>query len=274
MLQQLDKSLVSSLRVIVILTACLLLIGCASQRPVEVIDSAKQKKSARQTHSVIKGETLYSIAWRYGVDYRELADFNGITPPYTIHSGQKIRIDLNALSPKKNTKNNNSASLPKARSKSPKNAVVTKRPEKIRSENKTEAVDLASNNSLSQGTPKWQWPASGKLIARFQGETGLNKGIDIGANLGESVLAAASGQVVYAGTGLRGYGKLLIIKHNDIFLSAYAHNSELLVKEGDLVKVGQRIADMGSSGTNRVKLHFEIRSEGKPVDPLKYLPKR
>lgn len=112
------------------------------------------------------------------------------------------------------------------------------------------------------------------MIAPFEGDSGVNKGIDLGGKLGESVLAAASGQVVYAGSGLRGYGKLLIIKHNDIFLSAYAHNDHILVKEGDLVKAGQKIADMGSSGTDRVKLHFEIRSDGKPVDPLKLLPKR
>ena len=112
------------------------------------------------------------------------------------------------------------------------------------------------------------------MIAPFQGDSGLNKGIDLGGKLGEPVLAAASGRVVYAGSGLSGYGKLLIIKHSEIFLSAYAHNNELLVKEGDFIKGGQRIADMGSSGTDRVKLHFEIRSEGSPVDPLNYLPKR
>lgn len=112
------------------------------------------------------------------------------------------------------------------------------------------------------------------MIAPFQGDSGLNKGIDLSGKLGEPVLAAASGRVVYAGSGLSGYGKLLIIKHNETFLSAYAHNDEISVKEGDLVKGGQRIADMGSSGTDRVKLHFEIRSEGSPVDPLKYLPKR
>jgi lipoprotein NlpD len=111
-------------------------------------------------------------------------------------------------------------------------------------------------------------------LSSFQGNNGLNKGIDLGGKLGEPVLAAASGQVVYSGSGLRGYGKLLIIKHNETFLSAYAHNDRLLVKEGDLVKVGQRIADMGSSGTDRVKLHFEIRRDGTPVDPLKFLPRR
>ena len=111
-------------------------------------------------------------------------------------------------------------------------------------------------------------------MSSFQGSNALNKGIDLGGKLGEPVLAAADGQVVYSGSGLRGYGKLLIVKHNETFLSAYAHNDRLLVKEGDFVKAGQRIADMGSSGTDRVKLHFEIRRDGTPVDPLKFLPRR
>jgi lipoprotein NlpD len=140
---------------------------------------------------------------------------------------------------------------------------------------KTPANRLVSAaGNTAQNLPLWQWPASGKVSGLFQGESGLNKGIDLDGKLGEPVLAAASGRVVYAGSGLNGYGKLLIIKHNDTFLSAYAHNNQLSVKEGDVVKAGQRIADMGSSGTDSVKLHFEIRSGGSPVDPLKYLPKR
>jgi lipoprotein NlpD len=121
---------------------------------------------------------------------------------------------------------------------------------------------------------EWRWPASGRVLVPFNGNNGLNKGIDIDGNLGQPVLAAAAGEVVYAGSGLRGYGKLLIIKHNQNYLSAYAHNQRLLVQEGDVVKMGQRVADMGSSGTDRVKLHFEIRRDGTPVDPMRYLPRR
>ena len=119
----------------------------------------------------------------------------------------------------------------------------------------------------------WSWPARGTLLARFQSNGSLNKGIDIAGQLGEPVKAAADGAVVYAGRGLIGYGDMIIIKHDETFLSAYAHNSRLLVKEGDQVKVGQVIAEMGSSGTDRVKLHFEIRHKGQPVDPLTYLPR-
>ena len=120
----------------------------------------------------------------------------------------------------------------------------------------------------------WQWPARGKILQSFSSSSGKNKGIDIAGKLGETVKAAASGSVVYAGSGLLGYGRLVIIKHNEQFLSAYAHNRVLTVKEGDKVKGGQKIAEIGSSGTTSTKLHFEIRSNGKPVDPVRYLPRR
>jgi lipoprotein NlpD len=117
----------------------------------------------------------------------------------------------------------------------------------------------------------WQWPATGKLVTGFSDTANL-KGIDIAGKAGQPVLASAAGKVVYAGTGLRGYGKLVIVKHNTTFLSAYAHNSEILVKEGQQVTRGQKIAEMGNTDSDQVKLHFEIRQLGKPVDPLKYLP--
>ncbi len=120
----------------------------------------------------------------------------------------------------------------------------------------------------------WQWPASGKLIGRFSGGAQPHKGIDLDGRAGDPVRAANSGVVVYAGSGVRGYGNLLIVKHDDVYLSAYAHNSKLLVKEGDVVKAGQTIAQIGDSGTDRVKLHFEVRRKGTPVDPVKVLPRR
>lgn len=120
----------------------------------------------------------------------------------------------------------------------------------------------------------WNWPASGPVIERFSITGTVNKGIDLAGRKGEPVLATADGKVVYSGTGLVGYGNLVIIKHNDVYLSAYGHNSRLLVNEGQWVKAGQKIAEIGSTGTNRDKLHFEIRRHGKPVDPLQYLPKR
>ncbi len=120
----------------------------------------------------------------------------------------------------------------------------------------------------------WVWPAKGRLTSGFKANGGLNKGIDLKGKLGEPVIAAAAGRVVYSGEGLRGYGKLVIVKHSDKYLSAYAHNRKLLVKEGNNVRKGQKIAEMGSTGTDSVKLHFEIRYDGKPINPLKHLPKR
>ena len=128
--------------------------------------------------------------------------------------------------------------------------------------------------AVQRSATGWAWPASGAIIGRFSSNGSLNKGIDIAGELGQPVLAASGGSVVYAGSGLRGYGELVIIKHSDTYVSAYGHNRRLLVREGQQVKVGQQIAEMGSTGTDRVKLHFEIRRQGKPVDPMQYLPRR
>lgn len=120
----------------------------------------------------------------------------------------------------------------------------------------------------------WRWPARGPVIEGYSVSGTINKGIDLAGRKGEPVLAAADGKVVYSGTGLVGYGNLIILKHNGTYLSAYGHNSKLLVREGQWAKAGQKIAEIGSTGTNRDKLHFEIRRNGKPVNPLQYLPKR
>jgi lipoprotein NlpD len=267
MVMQLRKISDASLRVFGMLTILCLMVGCSSHPVATVDERSNQHLYKGKVHSVKAGDTLFSIAWRYGVDYKKLAEFNGIRPPYTIYPAQKIRVDLRAAKGQNKNLGNSSVAV----KKSPAKAAVS---EENRSIKRSDISPKSTSTSAVQGTPKWQWPASGKLVALFQGESGLHKGIDLSGKLGEPVLAAASGRVVYAGSGLSGYGKLLIIKHNDTFLSAYAHNDEISVKEGDSVKAGQRIADMGSSGTDRVKLHFEIRSEGSPVDPLKFLPKR
>jgi len=257
------KSSASLLMLVSILTIMLFFTSCSSSKH----SNANEEKYNGRIHTVSRGETLFSIAWRYGVDLKKLAAFNDIKPPYTIYPSQKIRLDI----ANKNAKVSSSSATPKSASSNRNDATLV-----VSDRSKKEAKNSYELNAKGeiQGPLKWQWPSSGKLIASFQGDSGFNKGIDLSGKLGEPVLAAASGRVVYAGSGLSGYGKLLIIKHNEIFLSAYAHNNQLLVKEGDFIKGGQRIADMGSSGTDRVKLHFEIRSDGSPVDPLKYLPKR
>jgi len=262
------KSSASTLMLFSILIISCLLFSCSSNRIADVDERSRQAVYRGKTHRVVAGDTLFSIAWRYGVDLKKLAEFNGIKPPYTIYPAQQIKLDLRTSQTGPGVAQAASGSVGKAM------PGVKGSAAQGRSENRTNKSTNSKNSDSLHRSPEWQWPASGKLLALYQGDSGLNKGIDLSGKLGEPVLAAASGRVVYAGSGLSGYGKLLIIKHNETFLSAYAHNDQLSVKEGDLVKAGQRIADMGSSGTDRVKLHFEIRSEGSPVDPLKYLPKR
>lgn len=257
----------SLLKMVSILIVFCFLFSCASNPGADVDEQSNRSTYRGKVHTVSAGETLFSIAWRYGIDYKKLADFNAIRPPYTIYPSQKIRVDLRAG----NSQNTSSGNSPLAAKN---NQDKERSSSDYRSGKRSKYSSKSTFDPALQSAPKWQWPSSGKLIAPFQGNSGLNKGIDLGGKLGEPVLAAASGRVVYAGSGLSGYGKLLILKHNETFLSAYAHNDEISVKEGDFVKAGQRIADMGSSGTDRVKLHFEIRSEGSPVDPLKFLPKR
>lgn len=210
-------------------------------------------------HIVREDETLYAIAWYYGRDFRELAENNNISSPYIIHPGQTLTLSQRRGSPppaiRKPATEPTISSLNRQVVK--KTPVVTRPPTTV------------VNHNVS-----WQWPAGGNIISGFSLSERGNKGIDIGGKLGEPVKAAAAGEVVYSGSDLAGYGRLIIMKHNNRYLSAYAHNKELLVREGDSVKAGQRIAEIGSTGTTEPKLHFEIRRDGKPVDPMRYLPKR
>lgn len=213
-------------------------------------------------YKVISGDTLYSIAWRYQLDYKKLARWNAIRAPYVIHVGKKLRLTPPPEKPVQ--------VVAKAKNPGPypKQPPVEKKPVP-----KPEAKQVAIKPApkLPAKISSWQWPAKGKLIS--SNTVSSRNGIDIKGKMGQTVKAAAAGNVVYSGNGLVGYGNLIIIKHNKTFLSAYAHNSRLLVSEGTKVSAGQPIAEMGNSGTNMVKLHFEIRKDGKSVDPLKYLSK-
>lgn len=239
----------------------LLLAACSGTKYRAPVDSLEQPPSQKITsHTVAKGETLYSIAWRYNRDVRALAQSNRISEPYIIHPGQQLNLDTRYQPPAPQ-------SPTPAKTKSP--TQVSKR-----SNNRSVPDNPPLRSATSESQLTWRWPASGKILMGFSGAQALNKGIDIGAEKGEPVVAAGSGTVVYAGDGLRGYGNLLIIKHNENYLSAYAHNDKLLVAEGQAVTAGQQIAEVGSSGTNTNKLHFEIRRDGQPVDPMGYLPRR
>lgn len=209
----------------------------------------ESRKSAVRYHTVRAGETLYSIAFRYGLDHQEIASANGISKPYTIFVNQRLRL-------------------------AGKQKVVAKRPVKASPKPTVNSPKRHVPEKSQASNISWRWPVDGEIISTFSLDGTLNKGVDISGRMGESVRAAADGVVVYAGGGLRGYGKLVILKHSNKFLSAYGHNRAIRVKEGQKVKGGEIVAEIGSSGTDREMLHFEIRRDGKPVDPLIYLPDR
>jgi len=303
-----------------VLFLCLWLAACASgatTRPEassrELVPATppiqEQSTSLRTPDSpyrtVVPGDTLYSIAWESGCDYRELARWNRISAPYTIKPGQQLRVIPPSAPQTTDTpdKGGTPAKTVKHGPKSPSKATAAaggKKPvaaavpatapktqgggksvhanaspksTKAASTTKPTTVAAKANNAITtQITGGWSWPTDGKVLNRYSESE--SKGLDIAGARGDPVRAAADGRVVYQGSGLRGYGQLIIVKHSDEFLSAYAHNDRIHVKEGEAVKRGQKIADMGSTGTDRVKLHFEIRRRGAPVDPLKHLPKR
>lgn len=210
----------------------LLLAGCGtSNNYAPVIEGWSQPSAKNGLYVVQKGDTLYSIAWAFGLDYRDLAQINRLSSPYKISPGQHLQM----AGPKK--------------------------PQK-----KVYKLAKKDNNIHI-----WMWPANGSVVKKFSLQSNGNKGIDISGSLGSAVKASAEGEVVYSGSGLRGYGKLVIIKHSESFLSAYAYNKNILVKEGQIVKAGQRIATMGQTNSGETMLHFELRYNGKPVNPLRYL---
>jgi lipoprotein NlpD len=260
------------------------LAGCASPPPggVNVVDRSGNRPGAvvhRQPitagqYVVQRGDTLYSIAFRYGWDWKALAARNGIVEPYLIRVGQVIRFDGQPVQPSTQVSTAPTrpiATQPPVQTAPARPVQPAPRPQSPPPVASAPPVSAPPSQRSASG---WIWPSQGAVISRFSSNGSLNKGIDIAGELGQPVSAASDGSVVYAGSGLRGYGELLIIKHSDTYVSAYGHNRRLLVQEGQKVKAGQVIAEMGSTGTDRVKLHFEIRRQGKPVDPLQYLPRR
>ncbi len=306
-----------------------------------VATSGNEKDWRPDSHTVKKGDTLISIGLQYGYDYKEIAQLNNLTPPYTIRVGQIIKLNdgtkastdaaakpadasgndggvviaplkndgiiINSAPPSPATTpapvdankiitepkalrepyseqaaSKAATATPKTDSSKPAEAakVDTAKADATKPDaNKTDSAkadtsktdSVASTPSTVSELSDWVWPSNGKLINSFN-ESSNAKGIDIGGTLGQPILAAGSGKVIYSGSDLRGYGKLVIIKHSKDLLSVYAHNSQIVVKEGQAVTKGQKIAEMGNTDTDRIKLHFEIRLQGKSVDPAKYLP--
>ena len=266
------------------------------------------------TYKVNKGDTMFLIAYLTGMDVKDLASMNNMKEPYSLSVGQTLKIsncstktitttvpvkttasaapaapaepevtytpgangtqigsDGTVIGPIKSGVATGGASTPAFTNNTPSTPVTT-----------TTQVETTTNDTPINANVvapvasnvAWQWPTQGNVIQGFSNSDGGNKGVDISGSRGQAIKAAASGRVVYAGNALRGYGNLIIIKHNDDFLSAYAHNDKILVSDQQEVKAGQEIAKMGSTGTNAVKLHFEIRYKGKSVDPVRYLPRR
>ena len=251
----------------------------------------RDKDGRPQIYVVQKGDTLHSIAFNYGLDYHEIAELNNIQNHGMIQVGKELRL------PTANT-----SAVAKAVESKPLEASIKSQPKVAKLPYTDQAV--AQIEKMQEGLQKpemmvvakvqakpeiraeakidstadddgsmleWSMPTSGTLISEYS-EAASRKGIDIAGKLGQAIVASSGGKVVYSGNGLRGYGKLIIIKHNKTYLSAYAHNDQLLVKEGQNVSKGQKIAEMGNTDTDQVRLHFEIRRFGKPVDPAKYLP--
>ena len=236
---------------ILILLLTFLSQGCTPYS-APIVDLDQPPSQLIKTHLVEEGETLYSIAWRYDFNTRELATINGLSEPYQIRKGQVISID----------KNIKSASMPVIEKVK---KAVSKVTDKSRSKVKTTTIN-DSLTKLSQNKLRWQRPIKGKIIEAYNPRD-LRKGVEIQAVSGASVKSAARGVVVYAGDGLRDYGKLIIIKHTDYLLSAYGHNQKLLVKEGQVVDTNKTISKLGSSG----RLYFEIRKDGEPINPMTYI---
>lgn len=237
---------------VAVIVSTLSLASCTftQKQPAPISDLRNQLAEKQGYHVAQRGETLYFIAWRFGRDFRELVSINHLRKPYNVKPGQKIYLQGKTQFYPYQRKTTRGSQQPSQTS----GTTTTRQPVYRASPVKT--------------IRRWRMPAAGSIIAKYSYS---NKGLNIAGAIGEPILATAAGEVVYAGSGLRSYGNLLIIKHNELYLSAYAHNQRLLVKEGQTVKAGEKIATMGSTGTNRVMLHFELRKRGKPVNPLKYI---
>ncbi|GAB3743587.1 peptidoglycan DD-metalloendopeptidase family protein [Lysobacter olei] len=251
------------------LAAALWLVGCAKTTVVRE-PAAPSTGKVGATTVVKRGDTLYAIASANGLQVRDLAAWNGLAEPYTIYPGQRLKL-YRGVGTVASRPSGTSAARPASAVPSRPRAPVSK-PATVATTPKPAAPKPSPVPAVSNVT--WRWPADGELISRYVAGEPTRQGIGIAGSSGAPVRAAADGVVVYSGSGLVGYGELIIIKHNDEWLSAYGHNRNRLVNEGQVVKLGQQIAEMGRSGAPREMLHFEVRYNGKAVDPLQYLPKR
>ena len=277
-----------------LLVACLfMLAACNHNLPEEgdgyYVGKTKRQSNADGTYSVRSGDTLYAIAFSYGLDHRDMAKWNGISAPFTIYPGQDLR-----LSPPAGNKRSSGVQISKIKTpgqtstrsqtttttakSQPKSAPAEKKTTPVVADTASKPVQKSASKpspTQSSSDPKtWKWPTSGRVLRGYVAGNPARNGLDIAGREGQSINATAAGSVVYSGSGLIGYGELIIIKHSDRMLSAYAHNRQRLVQEGAQVSAGQKIAEMGRNDQNEQLLHFEIRTRGKPVNPMIYLPEK
>ena len=242
-------------------------------------------------YSVRRGDSLHSIAFHYGLGWRDIARWNGIASPYVIYPEQELRLSPPASRPAVQTRAarpqpsiseralERPAEPPRSETRDAP-AVATKTipsssPSPGAEKSATAQSPPARSKTAATADPSsWLWPVKGQILSTFRADDPARNGIEIAGKEGQAIAASAAGEVVYSGSGLIGYGELIIIKHSDRMLSAYAHNRKRLVAEGQAVSAGEKIAEMGRDDRNRAMLHFEIRRDGNPQDPLKYLPKQ
>jgi lipoprotein NlpD len=250
--------------------------------PAPAVVADEPKQDSANGYTVRKGDTLLRIALDHGQNYRDLVTWNNLADPDDIKVGQVLRVSPPDRVAGAQT---NPVPMPEPRTAAPKKQLPAPVPvpgkgkeladASVKPETRPETTGPAPGTLVTANDDErlsWMWPATGKIVATF--DEGKSKGIDIAGKLGQQVVAAGAGKVMYAGAGIRGYGNLVIVKHSNTLLSAYAHNKAIVVKEGDTVNKGQVIAEMGDTDADTVKLHFEIRQQGKPVDPTRFLPSR
>ena len=261
------KTLFASLAVVSVFA----ITGCASKPQIN--NSARYAK-APDFYTVRSGDTLSGIANRYGLSYISVAEMNDIAPPYRIYVKQSLRLKQNG------NRNRTTAVKPLAAQDSqikrqniqlPTTQTAPVPVTAPTTTTRTVPPTVPANSAVNNSTLRWVKPSNGAVLENFNNAANV-KGIRFGGNVGDPVMAAANGQVVYAADGLKEYGNLVLVKHIDGYISAYAHNSKMLVKSGQNVTAGQQIAEMGSSGTNRTMLEFQIRLDGKPINPANILP--
>ncbi len=239
--------------------AVFLLAGCVSKpEPIPVINKSPSRVIPN-AYQVKQGDSIYKIAWAFGVDFQDVAEYSNLKEPYALEPGQVVYLKKPE------------ARVTALEDEEPPGPVVAKKlPEKEPAPQPAAAPESLPSVSFAASPTEWNWPAEGRLVGKYSVAKG-NKGIQIAGAEGSPIKATAAGEVVYSGQGLRGYGNLVILKHSPEFLSAYAHNQEILVSEGQAVQTNQQIATMGSSGVQTTMLHFELRKNGQPVNPMNYL---